>query len=286
MTFQNPYQADAARGINPTQGLPTSSTPPVLQGSGTTAQQAAINQLSSQAGLGVAADQAGYALDYQQLASLGDQQQQADAYAQAMSGFKGSELQIAGQKIGLQQTGLQEQMAASAAQQGIEQKQYGLQQTQYPEQYAEAALNYMTSQRGLQGQLAANGVLNSGGSTIQQTNLAQNFAWQNQDIALAQGLSQLGQQSEQIGYNAQQQQQQLAQQNLTYAAQANGLSEQELNEQLNYQLAQNKQSGIQSAGQLLGQMGNLAAGDVSTEIQSLLPLGYAAGLNLAPGGHP
>jgi hypothetical protein len=284
MTFTNPWAADAAIGRTPAGG--GSSTPPVLQGQGQTAAQSAINQLGSQAALGVAADQAGYALDYQQLASQGDQLAQTDAYTQAMSGYQGSQLQLAGEKIGLQQQGQQIQTGANVAQQGIERQQYGLQQQQYPEQYAQAALQYGTNQQNLQGQEAASGTLNSGGSKQQQQNLFANYGWQQQDIARAQGLSQLGQKSEEIGYGAQQQQAGLAQKNLSLAAQANGLSEQQLNDQLTYSLAQNKQAGIQSTGQLLAQMGNLAAGDVSTEAAALLPIGYGAGVNFAAGGHP
>jgi hypothetical protein len=203
-----------------------------------------------------------------------------------MSGYQGSQLQLAGEKIGLQQQGQQIQTGANVAQQGIERQQYGLQQQQYPEQYAQAALQYGTNQQNLQGQEAASGTLNSGGSKQQQQNLFANYGWQQQDIARAQGLSQLGQKSEEIGYGAQQQQAGLAQKNLSLAAQANGLSEQQLNDQLTYSLAQNKQAGIQSTGQLLAQMGNLAAGDVSTEAAALLPIGYGAGVNFAAGGHP
>lgn len=248
------------------------------------AAQAALQQLLSQVGPTVAADQATEANYQQQLGALPAQIGQTDAYQQAMAGLQQGQLGLSEQGTALQGQSLQLQEGLSGQQQGIEQQQYGLQQTQYPEQQAEQALSYKNQQQSLQGGLAASGALNTGGSKQQQSTLAQQNTWANQDIARSQALAGLGQQSEQAGFNEQQGQFGIAQQNLSLSAQANGLSEQQLVDQLNYGLAQNQESGIQSAGQLLAGMGSLASGDVSTEATALAPIGYAGGVNLlAPG---
>jgi hypothetical protein len=282
MPIVNPQTGQAAvPGYPNATNVSGSPTP----GSGTLdAQQQALNELLSQVQPALDANNAAYAGYASQLQGLPGQLAQTDAYQQAMAGFQQASLGIEGQKLGLQGESLGIQNQANQQQQGIEQRQYGLQQTQYPEQYAEAAFNYGQNSKQLQGSLAANGTLNSGSSGTQQNALAQNYAWQQQDIGRAQGLSQLSQQSEQIGYGAQQAESGIAQQNLSLMAQQNGLSEQQVAEQLQYGLAQNQQSGITSTNQLLAQMGNLAAGDVSTTATALAPIAYASGLNPIAGG--
>jgi hypothetical protein len=232
------------------------------------------------------------------------------------------QLGISNQQLGLQGQGLQAQAGLLGFTSGIEAQQYGLQQRgyglsqqqlgleaqQYPEQLAEAALGYKTNLSNLEGNLAASGAFDTVGGKQQLGNLYQQYGWQQADINRA--ASELGLQQQQLGL--QQQESQLGQastlaqqqysasdiarqqQNLALVAQANGLSVQEVQQQLAYGL---KQAGLdyQQAGpQLLNTLTSIWSGDLS-QVEgaagavgllggtSLANIGNSAGLNLSPG---
>lgn len=257
----------------------------------------ALQFLMSQVGPQVAANQGQYAGYQQQLGALGAGVAQEDAYAQAQAAFQQAGLGISGQQLGIQQQqlGLQEQGQTLGRTLAFQQQ--GYEKQEFQDQQKQALENYMYSLKNLQGQQAVSGAAGAPGQFRDTANLSQNFNTQS-------ALANLGQLSEEAGFAEQyggtaggvnygagqygltQQQNQLAQQNLSLIAQSNGLSEAQVVEQLNYQLAQNKQAGISSAGQLLGQMGNLAAGQVSALGTALAPIGYSAGINYITAGTP
>jgi hypothetical protein len=246
-----------------------------------------LSLLQSQVAPQLAADQVTQAGYQQQLGAIGAETSQANAYATATAGLQGQQLGIGSQQIGLQQLGNQQSQATSQQQQGIELSQYALAMGQYPEQQQEAATAYQNNKTAQVGQQAATGAGNAAGSLQANNTLAQNFGFQNQDIARSQQQAVLGQQSEVAGYNLGQEQYQNAASNLSLMAQSNGLSQQELSDQLSYGIAQNDQSGIQSVGQLLSSMGSLASGDISAENTAVAPIAYASGVNpFAASGAP
>jgi hypothetical protein len=264
-----------------------------MPGPNPTVTAAATDTLTSQAQPGVAADQAALAAYEQQLGSIGDQTQAADTYAQTMAGYQLGQQGISEKQLGLQGQGLalSEQGQAMAhqlagIQQGYEVQEFGAQKQQNLE-------NYMDQMKNLQGQQAASGSLGAPGQARDTANLSQNFQTSSLLANLGQASEVAGYQEKQGGgvfgageYGLTQQQNALSQQNLSLMAQANGLSEQELVTQLNQSLAQNKQSGITSVAQLLGTMGNLATGDISTIGAAAAPLGYSSNINMltAPPG--
>lgn len=242
---------------------------------------AAIQALLSQVAPQVASDQAQEASLQQQIGAAPAQVNQANAYATAQEQLQQQNLGISEQQLNLQGQGAGLTTALTKQQQGYEQEEFGAQQKQ-------AGANYQYALKNLQGQQAESGALGAPGQARDTANLTSNFQTQQQE-------AQLGQQSELAGYHEQTGgtfggvnygggQEGLSQQNLSLMAQANGLSEQQLTEQLQYGLAQNEQSGITSVDQLLGQMGNLASGDVSTEATALAPIAYASGVNPLSGG--
>jgi hypothetical protein len=205
-----------------------------------------------------------------------------------------AQLGISGQQIGLQGQGLAAQASLLGTTSGLEAQEYGLQQQQYPEQQAEAALNYQNNRQNLQGNLASTGALNTVGSRNQQNLLSQNYGWQTADINRAQQQSAL----EQQGTLAQQQYSAAdiarQQQNLQLVAQSNGLSIQEVQQQLGYGLAQSGLDYQQALPQLLNSLSGIYEGELSTAEGAAgslgllggtsLAIGDASGLNLAPGG--
>lgn len=246
------------------------------------AADATAASLLANAEPGLQADQAQFQNYQTQLNAIGDQTAQTQDYSTAMANIQGSQMGIGAQQLGLQMQGNQLQTQLAGTQQGIEEQQYGLQQGQFGEQAAQAARGFQTNQNALSGQMATSGVVGSAGQKQQAGNQLQGYKEQQGDIYRAQLQSQLGQKSEEAGYQEQYGpggQNSLTQKNLSLMAQANGLSYEQLVDQLNYGLAQTKQQGIASAGQLAGQMGNLAAGDISTAGAALAPIAYAGNVN-------
>lgn len=223
------------------------------------------------------------ALGQQQLSLYGPEVGAQQAYNTALAGYQGQQIGLSNQKLGIQQTALQQQGAQQQAQQGFEQQQYGLQQGQYPEQYAEAQLAYQNAMMNTQGQQAISGTQNTVGGKQDISTLNQNYGFQKQDIARAQALSQLGQQSELSGYQYSQEQLQNAGQQLNLMAQANGISQQQMLTMLNYG---NQQAGLgaqQDIISLLSSMAGTAGGQVSAAGAALSPIGFASGANALAG---
>jgi hypothetical protein len=242
-----------------------------------------VSQLGASALPQLAAGQLQYGLEQQQLGMVGPQLQDQMAYNNAMAGYQAQNLGIGEQQLGLQQTGLAQQGAQNAAQQGFERQQYGLQSGQYPEQKAEAALAYQNALMQTQGSQAIGGTQNTVGGKAAISTMGQNYGFQQQDIARAQALSQVGQASEESGYQYSQQQLQNAQANLSLMAKANGISEQQMLTMLNYG---NQQAGVgaqQNIIQILSQMGQTGLGNVNAAGAALSPIGLAAGVNPVAG---
>jgi hypothetical protein len=223
------------------------------------------------------------------------------------------QLGISGQQLGLQGQGLQAQAGLLGVTTGIEQQEYGLQQQgyglsaqqlgleaqQYPEQLQEAALNYNTNRENLVGNLAASGAMNTVGSTQQQNVLGQQYGWQVADInraAAGLGLQQqqlgLQQQESVLGQQATTAQQQYSaadiarqQQNLALLAQSNGLSVQEVQQQLGYGLAQSGLDLQQNLPQLLNSLSSIYTGELGDVESAAGAAGLLGGTSLAQIGN-
>jgi hypothetical protein len=193
-----------------------------------------------------------------------------------------AQLGISQQQLGLQGQGLQSEAGLLGTTTGLEQQEYGLQQQQYPEQLAEAALNYGANQQALTGNLAAAGATNTVGARTQENLLSKDYGYQQADINRAQQLSQLQQQ----GTTAQQQYSaaDLArqQQNLALVAQSNGLSQQEVAQQLGYGLAQSGLDYQQNLPQLLNSLSSIYAGELGTAEGAAGAVGLLGGTSLSP----
>jgi hypothetical protein len=193
-----------------------------------------------------------------------------------------AQLGISGQQLNIQGAGLQAQAGLLGTTTGLEQQEYGLQQQQYPEQLAEAALNFGANQQSLTGNLAASGATDTVGAKTQQNLLSQNYGYQQADINRAQQESQLQQQ----GTTAQQQYSagDLArqQQNLALVAESNGLSQQEVAQQLGYGLAQSNLDYQQNLPQLLNSLSGIYEGELGTAEGAAGSLGLLGGTSLSP----
>lgn len=196
-----------------------------------------------------------------------------------------AQLGISGQQLGIQGQGLQAQAGLLGTTTGLEQQEYGLQQQQYPEQLAEAALNYGANQQSLTGNLAASGATDTVGAKTQENLLSQNYGYQQADINRAQQESALQQQ----GTTAQQQYSaaDLArqQQNLSLVAQSNGLSQQEVAQQLGYGLAQSGLDYQQNLPQLLNSLSGIYEGDLGTAEGAAGELGLLGGTSISSIGN-
>jgi hypothetical protein len=171
----------------------------------------------------------------------------ADLMQQIGLTVPGLNVQMAGGELGLQlgeeqlgvsqeqnqlsQSDVAAQEALLGTESGLEQQEYGLQSQQYPEQLAEAAQQYATNKSTMQSSQAGSGTMNTAGAGQAQSNLTQQYGWQQADINRNQQLAALGQQ----GTVAQQKYDASAlarqEQNLQLAAQANGISVQQLIQQ-------------------------------------------------------
>lgn len=225
-------------------------------------------------------------LSQAQLGLVGPEAQMQTTYNQAMAGYQGQNLGLTEQGTALQGQALDQRAAQQAAQQGYEQQGYALQQTQYPEQQAQAALAYQNSLRNMQGSQAIGGTQNTVGGRADVATLGQNYAWQQQDIARNQQLSQIGQAAEVSGYGYSQQQIQNARQQLALSAKANGLSEQQLMTMLQYGKSQVGAGAAQDVISILSGQAQNIAGNISNigAIEALTGYGQNAGVNLFGGG--
>jgi hypothetical protein len=267
--------ANSAAGFNAADQAALNSANPFQQivgqlGAGAANQVAAGN-------LGIASAEANYGL-------TNAQQAVSNEYNNTLAGYQLGQLGISQQQLGIQGTSLQQQQQLQGVQTGVEQATYGLQQQVYPEEQAEATANYNEQQSQLQGGLAASGALNTKGSTQQQTLLGQNYAWQQADIGRAQQEAQLGQQATVAGQQYSEEQINNAQSNLSLLAQANGMSEQEVYNQLAYMTANNQIQGAENPIALLNTIAQINQGDLTGTENLISPAGFAnGGLNYFPG---
>ena len=212
------------------------------------------------------------------------QQSISNEYNNTLAGYQLAQLGISQQQLGIQGTSLQQQQQLQGVQNTTEQATYGLQQQVFPEEQAEATANYNEQQSQLQGGLAASGALNTKGSTQQQTLLGQNYAWQQADIGRAQQEAALGQTATVAGQQYSSEQLNNAQSNLSLLAQANGMSEQEVYNQLAYMTANNQIQGAENPIALLNTIAQINQGDLTGAENLISPAGFAnGGLNYFPG---
>lgn len=242
---------------------------------------ALLQQLQGEAAPTTAGTNLQYALGQQELGLTNANLADTTAYNTAMAGNSAQQLGLSEQGLGISQLGLQQQGAQLAQQQGLEQQQYGLQSGQYPEQQAEAALSYQNAMQQTQGGQAIGGTANTVGGRQNVSTEQQQYGFQTEDIARAQALSQLGQQSEESGYGYSQEQLQNAQSNLSLSAQANGLSEQQMLTMLNYGNTQAGAGAQQDIISLLAGQGSTASGGLTGVGAAISPVGFAAGVNAA-----
>jgi hypothetical protein len=190
-------------------------------------------------------------------------------------------LGISAQQIGLQGRGLQAEAGLLATTTGLEQDQAKLQFGQYPQQREQALLNYGTNVSNLRGNLAASGATNTVGATQQQNLLARNYEWQQADINRAEEQQYL----QQLGTTAQQQYSAAdiarQQQNLQLVAEQNGLSVQEVQQQLAYGLSQAGLDVRQNLPQLLNSLNQIYSGDVTQIEGAAGQLGLLGGTSIA-----
>ena len=150
-------------------------------------------------------------------------------FANALLGYQG---------LGLQSQGLATQAATAAGQQGLEQAGFAITQQRFGQEQATAALQYKNKQLGLESQGAGTGTLNTTGSRTAQATASQEYAWQQATIYRQQQLSQLAQQSEQLGYQTKASGLAQGQQQLALNAQQQGLGVQQYASQLGFGLQQ------------------------------------------------
>src|SRR6202451_1581742 len=272
-------QSGGAPGVNPVQefqqdvagfnGSPNTLQQILGQVESSTAPQQSLSALQA----ALAGNQFNINTEQYQLSNTNLEQQAANQEAQ---------LGISGEQLGLQGQGLQAQAGLLGTTTGLEQQEYGLQQQQYPEQLAEAALNYGANQQSLTGNLAAAGATNTVGAKTQENLLSQDYGYQQADINRAQQESALQQQ----GTTAQQQYSagDLArqQQNLALVATSNGLSQQEVAQQLGYGLAQSGLDYEQNLPQLLNSLSGIYEGQLGTAEGAAGELGLLGGTSLSP----
>jgi hypothetical protein len=193
------------------------------------------------------------------------------ANLESQTGYSIANALLSEQGIGLESQGLATQAGTAAQQQQLEQQQFGVQQTAVPEQLAEAQQQYGTAMQAQQGAAGAAGATNTVGNKTAQSNLTAQYGWNTADIYRSSILSQLGQQSEQVGYGGQQAQLANQQQQLQLAAQGAGIPVQQAESQLQYGLGQLGITGEGALSQAIGQA-STAQGQGAGDYAALLSL--------------
>jgi hypothetical protein len=214
----------------------------------------------------------GAGLGSAQLGLIAPQLGVSSAELENQAGYSLAAAALGYQGTGLQSQALAEQAGTAAAQQGLEQGMFGISMTQYPEQQAEATQQFQLQQQALQDQAAGAGTTSTqGAQRAIAANQAQ-YGWNMADIYRNQQLAALGQQSEQVGYGGQQALTANQQQQLSLAAQQQGLDVQQVYNQLGFGL---QQLGVQASPEsYLATIANAQAGGA----QQLAALGYTGGL--------
>jgi hypothetical protein len=206
---------------------------------------------------------------------------------QTASQLQGEQLSAA--QLGLQQQGntLQQQLLAkqlglAPVQQGVEEEQYGYGQAQLANQIGLQQYLYPLQQQQQESAAAAQGSVNTIGQREAMGTLAEQEKVSLGNLLLQQQSAQAGQRGEEAGYQYSLSALANQQQQLQLAAQANGLSVQQLENQTNAALNQIQLGGASAADQLLTQEG----GQLQTLGQEVGTVGAQAtglGINVSPG---
>jgi hypothetical protein len=141
---------------------------------------------------------------------------------------------------------------------GINQQQQAIQQTGLTQQEALQGVEQPIQTSQLVGGLAASGALNTKGSTQAQQELTAQQKYTNEEL-------------------------QNAQQQLNLLAKSNGMSQQEVYNQLAYMTSEGQLQGYENPIQLLNTIAQVYEGGLSGVENILGPAGLSAGLNLFPG---
>ena len=141
---------------------------------------------------------------------------------------------------------------------GINQQQLGIQQTGLQEQGVLTGVEQPIQKSNLVGSLAAQGALNTKGSEQQQTQLGAQQTYTNEQL-------------------------QNAQKQLGLLASSNGMSQQEVYNQLAYMTAQGNLQNAENPIALLNSVAQITEGGLSGLENVLGPLGFAQHINLFPG---
>jgi len=221
------------------------------------------------------------------VAGLYGQQQNASlltqAQKQALQQQTGTSLAqnlLAGQNIGVQEQQNELSAQLATALQGINTQQYGLTQQGLKEQQQQATYGYQTGKAQQLSAGAASGVAGSPGQAQAMQTLGKQYGWSQADIARQMKQAKLGYQSSTEQYQVGQQQTALQQQSLENLAKSNGLSAQQLHQQLANGLNQLGLSGYINIEQLESQIGQALGSNDTNVLGILSPLFISSGLNL------
>jgi hypothetical protein len=196
------------------------------------------------------------------LGLVGPQEGVSAAELQNNTGYDLANALLGQQGIGLESQGLASQASTAAKQQGLEEAGYGVQSTEYPEQQAEAALANQNQVIANRDASAIGGVVDTTSTKRTAATQQQQYQWQSADIYRNQQLAALGQQSEEAGYGGQEEQFANQRQQLELAAQGEGLTAQQAQDQLGFGL---QQLGVNaSPEQYLSQIANAQGSEAST----------------------
>lgn len=204
----------------------------------------------------------------------------SNAYQSAMAGFQTGQLGIRGQQIGLSRLGTQQEQALQGILNPLEQQSYALSTTQYPEQRQEAALTYRNRLLQEQGNIAQSGAQGTLGAQQELTTMKQQYGFQLQDIARSQQLATLSQRGTLAQQKYTTEQLNNALQNLSYVAESNGLSQQEVMTRLNYAITQGQLGAQATAIGILTHLGQIWSGAETNAAAILGTSGYVNGMNL------
>jgi hypothetical protein len=144
---------------------------------------------------------------------------------------------------------------------GINQQQQGIQETGLQQQQALQGVEQPIQTSGLVGSLAASGALNTKGSQQAQQELGAQQQYTNEEL-------------------------QNAQQQLGLLAKSNGMSQQEVYNQLAYQTSEGQLQGFENPIQLLNTIAQIYEGGLSGLENVIGPAGLSGGINYFPGQAP
>ena len=252
-----------------------------ITGQGWNPQSQIGGMVAGQAAPGIAAAGLQEQQAMQQAGLAGAGMQLGAAQLESSTGYDIANALLNYEGIGLQSQGLAQQAGFAGQQQQLEQQQFATQQTAVPEQLAQAKQQFGTAMQGQEGAAAASGATSSVGNRTAQQNLTSNYGWQQADIYRNQALAQLGQQSEQVGYQGQQAQFGNQQRQLQLAAQGAGIPVQQAESNLTYGLGA---LGIQGATDIQGALfqASSAQGQQASDWNAVLSLvGATTGLGPA-----